>query len=264
MTFVLAVLTVSGTAMTITGQSLATLLPGFSWWVYLLIIIGLAAVLLLLISVVLVWLTRHGIRVKVGSNTVVIEEGDLFACEGWKVVPFSEFFVTRVDDVIISRNSLNGIFIERYVENLQELETSLLKSDGGPFDRNIDASVPRRERSHELGCVKRYEGEYLLLAFTRFDEFEQDYLSMADYEKCLMNMWQEISRTYAGKRVNQPLLGGGITRFPDSKEKSYDELLRCMLCTLRSTGCNLRAPIHIVLAEGKLKEINLYELKGRF
>lgn len=250
--------------MTITGQSLAALLPGFTWWAYLLIIIGLVAILLLLVSAVLVLLTRNGVEMKVGGNTVVIEEGDLFACEGWKVIPFNEFFDTRVNDVIISRNSLNGVFIERYVEDPQELETLLLKSDGGPFDRGIDASIPRRERSRELGCVKRYKGEYLLLAFTKFDEFEQAYLSIADYEQCLMNMWQEISRTYAGKRVNLPLLGSGITRFPGSKERSYDELLRCMLCTLQSAGCNLRAPIHIVLTESALKEVNLYELKGRF
>jgi hypothetical protein len=75
-------------------------------------------------------------------------------------------------------------------------------------------------------------------------------------------MWKEICRTYANKPIFLPLLGAGITRFDDVFQKSKFNLLRCMLCTLRTSNVNINQPITILLTEDAIQDINLYELKG--
>ena len=74
-----------------------------------------------------------------------------------------------------------------------------------------------------------------------------------------MKMWKEICRVYASHDVSLPLLGAGISRFDDGP-KHRDALLRCMLCTLNSSGISLNANVEIVIY-GDIKDIPLYEYK---
>ena len=87
-------------------------------------------------------------------------------------------------------------------------------------------------------------------------------LTQKDYENCLRVMWAEISRTYANKPIFIPLLGSGITRFDGTPHKSNFDLLRCMLCTLRTSGVNINQTITILLTEEAMQSINIYEIKG--
>ena len=75
---------------------------------------------------------------------------------------------------------------------------------------------------------------------------------------CLRVMWNEISRVYAHKPVTLPLLGGGITRIADKNET---QLLRCILCTLKTSNAQIYKPITIVLTREALDRINLYDIK---
>jgi len=101
----------------------------------------------------------------------------------------------------------------------------------------------------------------MLLAFTHFENNEAR-LTQKDYEDCLRVMWTEICKTYANRPVFIPLLGSGITRFDGTPHKSNFDLLRCMLCTLRTSGANINQPITILLTEEAIHDINIYEIKG--
>lgn len=56
------------------------------------------------------------INVNIESTTVSIVTGDLFKQNGLKAIPFNEYFDTQVDDEVISKASLNGIFIQDILE----------------------------------------------------------------------------------------------------------------------------------------------------
>ena len=250
---------VAGTTMTITGTTMHDIVPGYSWWFYLLLLIALFLVCAALVYAALRASCMKGISLKVGSNAVSIVQGDLFEKDGWKVIPFNERFDTAVDDITIAKSSLNGVFITNYVSDLAALKEEINKAENTTLStvRESDGTI-----RYDLGYIKRFEDEYLLLAFTHFDEQQRAHLSMSDYELCLMNMWRELSRTYAGKPINLPLLGSGITRFDDVPEKTFDDLLRCMICTLRATGETFDSVITIVLTKEAWKDVHPYELKG--
>lgn len=112
---------------------------------------------------------------------------------------------------------------------------------------------------YPLGRIIVYQ-DYLLLAFSHFEN-NQAKLSHNDYEICLRAMWNEISRVYANKPIAIPLLGGGITRITDKNEFN---LLRCILCTLKTSNAPIYQPITIVLTRETIDKINLYDIKKIF
>ena len=95
------------TVMGVTGM---TLMGIKSWWGRLLLI---AAGYILLTFIVFIVLTfRRKMTFTIRGIPVTIKIGDIFKSPDWKLISFTEYFDTRVDDVIVSRNSLNGKFVE--------------------------------------------------------------------------------------------------------------------------------------------------------
>jgi hypothetical protein len=248
---------VSETFMAIAGFSLADMLPDSVGWPIRLLVFALAFLILSTIIAVISYLrSKNGLQVEVGGNDVEIKVGDLFAEDGLKLIPFDEWFDIQVDDKVISRNSLNGIFIEQYADGTL-LRRSVTRQDETTL--SAPDKVNGRYR-YPLGTIKPYDGSYALLAFTHMDNLNRAHLSRGQYEECLLNMWCELNRVYAGKRVVLPLLGSGITRYEGS-EPTRDELLQCMLCTLRASRQNFRDGIEIVLTRKTANHMRLHEVR---
>jgi hypothetical protein len=125
---------------------------------------------------------------------------------------------------------------------------------------NYKRRIRNNRAIYPLGRIITYK-DFMLLAFTHFEN-NQARLTQKDYEDCLRVMWTEICRTYANKPIFIPLLGSGITRFDGTPHKSNFDLLKCMLCTLRTSGVHINQPITILLAEEAIQDINIYEMKG--
>lgn len=250
-----------GTIASVAGISVRGAFPELPVWMLVFLVLAAYLLLTVLIRACIFLRMRVGARLNVNGNLVEIKVGDLFSCEGWKVIPFNEFYDTAVDDITISKRSLNGIFIENHVVDLDDLNSSIKN------DVQTSLSSPKANESgklkFELGTLKRFNGEYLLLAFSHFNELNEAHLTMAEYEQCLINLWREINRVYAGIPVYIPLLGSGLTRFDESGwSPSKQDLLKCMICTLRISKSSFTAPINIVLTEEAYEESNLYDLKS--
>jgi hypothetical protein len=203
--------------------------------------------------------SRKGISLNIRNIKVNIREGDIFAADGLKLIPFNEYFDTTVDDITISRASLNGKLIENFITDLDDLLQIIFTENSSPLNSQINDNYKKRQ--YQLGTIKIYK-DFLLLAFSHFNEHNEAYLSQKDYEDCLRLMWSEICRVYAKRPVFLPLLGSGITRFDGTPIKSNNDLLKCMLCTLRTSSDNIKQSITILLTPEAMSEINAYELKG--
>jgi len=258
-TIAFAFLAAIETIMSVAAISLASI---EEWWVRLLLIIAVYCVLTIGILLVKFLYVKKSITLSVRGIQVTVKQGDLFKSDEWKLIPFTQRYDTQVDDIVINKNSLNGIFVENYVgaDNLKELQQVISSSDDEGrtlFKR----SMKDGRWIYPLGRIKTYH-DYLLLAFDPINEQNEVHTTRAKYEQCLRVMWQEISRTYANKPIALPLMGSGITRFDDWPEKSNRDLLKCILCTLRTSAVHINQPITIILTEEAVQEINLYELKG--
>lgn len=251
----LAMLAAIETFLAVSGITLN--ISGIHWTIKLLSVVVLFGLILISTFIILYCTNRKGVSLKINGIRVNIKIGDIFTAEGWKVIACNEYFDTTVDDIIIARNSLNGIFIEKYVDDISDLQKIITATK--------DTSKLKHEKRNErivypLGRIITYK-DFMLLAFTHFDDDNQAYLYQKDYEDCLRVMWSEINRVYALKPVFIPLLGSGITRFRETSHKSNFDILRCMLCTLRTSSVDIKQPITILLTEEVMEAINIYEIK---
>lgn len=228
-----------------------------NWIIKLLLILGLFLFIVVVTFIVIYCMTKKGISLKIRGIKVNIKQGDIFNAAGWKVIAFNEFFDTTVDDRIIAHNTLNGIYIDNYVENLDDLKNAIAnEADNPKLKRNTRGG----RFVYPLGRIITYK-DFMLLAFTHFEN-NQARFTQKDYEDCLRVMWAEICRTYANRPVFIPLLGSGITRFDGISHKLDSDLLKCMLCTLRTSGVHINQPVTILLTEKTIQDINIYEMKG--
>lgn len=247
---------VASSLMGVAGISVADLCGGgSSWAMRLILIVGACCLLALLVFAFNYLRCKDGLHIEIGGTDVEVAVGDLFTADGVRVIPFDEYFDAQVDDKVISRNSLNGIFVEQYAdwETLSQTVGEVQPSAAGEPE-----PVGGRLR-YPLGTVKAYD-DYALLALTHMDEMNRAHLRHGQYEECLLNMWADLNRMYAGRRVVLPLLGSGITRFEGGRP-TEDDLLRCMLCTLRASKQHFKDGVLIVLTKKAAERMRLYEVE---
>lgn len=229
--------------------------------------VGLVFVLVLALIYVLVWCHANkmtNIKLNIEGSDVHIKIGNIFAQEGLKVIPFNEYFDTKVDDRIIAKVSLNGQYINKYHSNLNKLD-SIISRDKDLREHIIDTNIPRDGKStkYRLGSLVLVEN-FVLTAFAKFDEDNRANLSIYDYLLFLVHFWDEINKIYAQKSVTVPIFGSGITRFKGGFEDIDDnELLNIMIWTFKISKIKFEYPakLSIIIHDKKIDQINIFKLK---
>lgn len=205
------------------------------------------------------------VNLLIEGSKVVVRTGDIFEQSGLKAIAFNEYFDTQVDDEIISKQSLNGVFIEKYSNrSLDELNHLI---DDYKFDEEdlIDNGVERygKSKKYKLGTICILD-DYLLVAFSKFDSKNKANLTMPEYLGFLINFWDNVNRVYSLKDVSVPIFGSGITRIKEHKNISDENLLKIMLWTFRISEMRFKYPakLSIIIHEDKIDSINLLDIKA--
>lgn len=252
---------VISTVLSILGVSLGDLNEA-SIWLRIGIVIATFFLLCIVAYVAIGKIFKNSVSLSIRQTDVVINCNDIFAADGFRVIGCDTHFDTRVDDIIIAKKSLHGQLVLEHgkkedIEKVVEAEAVRLG-----LKKNRDGLY-----NFPLGTVIRYNSSidnhtYLLLAMAELNLDYEVHTNMAQYELMLMKMWKEINRVYANNNISLPLLGAGIVRFDDGP-KYKDSLLRCMLCTLNSSGVAFNSKIEILIY-GNSGDIQLYEYKDMF
>lgn len=223
----------------------------------------------LIIAFITIWYRANNIKkvaLSINNSTLEIEVGDIFEETGFKIIAFNEFFDTQVDDVVISKNTLNGKYITRFYSQTSELD-KIISADIHSAEQIIKESKRKIGKSskYKLGTIIR-NGEFFLLAFAHFDENNRAFLEINDYIDCLMNMWNECDIHYGGNTVVLPLLGSGITRFKGYENITDQELLEIIIWTFKMSRIRFQYPAKakIVLTKDCLNKVNLYDVKRQY
>jgi len=253
-----AVVTGTSTIASLCDYSLRKAFPNQRLWLILMILLGGFAVVFICVLCFYLVRRHRGYETRINGKPVSIIIGDLFKQEGSKVIPFNERFDTQVDDVIIAHQTLNGIMIDKYVVDKNKLSATIenAKSDASKLKSNKKGIFP-------LGRIIVFE-DFLMLAFTHSDDQNVAYIDVSEYEQVLLNMWAEMRRVYAGKEINLPLIGSGITTLVGSTTKDYTNLLKCMLCTLDRSNFQPVKGVKIVLTKEAIKQIDMNRIKEQF
>lgn len=243
------------------GYTLRDISEKLHWWQCGIILLASFIIISSIIFFILDRLKHKEYNTTVNGISVKIKVGDIFDEKGLKVIPFNERYDTEVDDVVIAHNSLNGKMIDNHIKDIEDLRAKikLAKTDNSPFKPTWENG----KEIYPLGRIIPYD-EFLLLAFSHFNEKNEAYIGIGEYEKLLICMWSEIRRTYAARPIVIPLLGGGLTTIEGIQEKNYTEFIKCILCTLRSSKFQPKEGITIVLTQDSIENIDMNIIKEEF
>jgi len=210
----------------------------------------------------------QSIDINVEESIVTIKTGNIFEEDGFKVITFNEYFDTLVNDKIISKKSINGIFINNYLnESIEEFDSFIDNKDHYDEEDILcldDGRKSGKKQKYRIGTIAVYKEKYIITAFTKFDKNNKAYLTMPDYLGFLITLWDKINNVYAQKSVSVPIFGSGITRIKEHKNISDEELLKIMLWTFRISEMRFKYPakLNIVIHEEKISKINLLDISS--
>lgn len=229
--------------------------------------VGITFVILLIAIYLVLWIQANKLKymnLTINNSTAVVKVGDIFQEEGLKVISFNEYFDTLVNEKVIASSSLNGKFIKQYIKDIDVFNKGICESKH-LLSRRLESNKFRSQgntQKYKLGSIHQHD-DYLLTAFSRFDEDNRAFLTMTDYINCLLNFWNEIDIIYANRSVVIPLLGTGITRLKDYDAMSEQEKLELLLWSFKVSRVKFTYPakITVVIHESLQDKINFYELK---
>lgn len=230
---------------------------------------GYLSFFVLIIIYLIIWYRANkltNINIDIDGSNVNIKCGDLFSEDGLKTIAFNEYFDTIVDDKIISNKSLNGIFINKYFSGkIKELDDFIVeKSDElDVINNQVTRRLGGKTVQFKLSTLFVYD-EFILTAFSKFDEHNKASLTMPEYIEFLINFWDRVNRVYAQKAVSVPVFGSGITRIKEHKNISDEDLLKIMLWTFKLSEMKFKHPakLTIVIHKDKIGQINLFNIKS--
>lgn len=234
---------------------------------YLKIFVGIGLIAMLMITYIIMWIIANRqtkTTLNINNSTLIIKTGDIFEEEGLKVIAFNEYFDTQVDNRIIAENTLNGKYIKSKISDLNEFD-KLINEDIHLNEKVIETNNGRlhgKKKRYCLGTVFLHN-DYVLTAFSKFDNENRAYLYMNDYINFLINFWNEIDIIYAGRSISIPLLGSGITRFKGFDSVTEQELLELLIWSFKVSRIKFTYPsqVSIIIHESKTDKINFYNLK---
>jgi hypothetical protein len=223
--------------------------------------------LILIYFVIWIWSNNlNKIDINVEGSEVTIKVGDIFLESGLKANAFNEYFDTVVDNKIIAESSLNGIFIQKHLgEPISSLDGHIENysfDDSEKLEANSERKLGKKDR-YQIGTICIYK-DFLLTAFTKFDDDNKAVLTMPEYLEFLINFWDKVNNVYAQQSVTTPIFGSGITRIKGHKTISDEDLLKIMLWTFRISEMRFKYPakLTIVIHKDKIAKINLLDIKS--
>ncbi|MBU3171488.1 macro domain-containing protein [Clostridium estertheticum] len=203
------------------------------------------------------------LNLKINNNNIKIKFGDLFQCEGIKVIPMNEYFDTSTENNLISEKSLHGEYLKKIGNNtiLDDLLENKLSHE--KFILNNDRTYGKKKR-YKVGTTIESNEDFFLTAFTRFDEDDNARIKVWEYVMFFSKLWDELYKQYNLRDINIPLIGSGITRTDSNlNNQAYLELIMQSL-KLSKININYKCNINIIIDNRLLNDINLFKIKNMY
>jgi hypothetical protein len=229
---------------------------------------GVIILVILILFHLTLWIRSNRLQdvwLSINSSTVNIKTGDIFEQSELKVIAFNEYFDTTVDEKIIAKRSINGVFLEQYLDisigEFDDLVNNYEFDDGDILETDVPRKAGKKVR-YKIGSICVFK-DFLITAFSKFDDNNRANLTMPEYLEFLINFWDKVNKVYAQKSVSTTIFGSGITRIKEHINISDEELLKIMLWTFRISEMRFKYPakLTIVIPKEKIDQINLFEMK---
>ena len=193
----------------------------------------------------------------------------MFAQGGIKVIPVNEYFDTHLGDGIVAPNTIHGLFLKKYQGQISKIDSMIRKAldskeplSGSHRERNMVKDLP--QTPYPLGTCIRLTIEnkmYLLVAITRFNEYEHVDIKLSEYPIVIQKLFYEMEQLSDANPVYLPLLGGGQAGVKLTKMQLLNTIIRAG----QNSEVSIYGGVHVILHGDELKkEIKLNIIEHLF
>lgn len=212
---------------------------------------------------------RQNLTLTVENSTVIeisITEGDLFAIDGYRVIPVNDFFDAIVDDKVISKRSLHGIALAKFWPSAnsnhkdwsEEVKAELRKID---YLEKVSRTVGNHIR-YPIGTsvsLEKDNSKFIFVALSKTNKPDNvTSATLTDYVSAISLCLQKARAVCNGEPLVLPLIGSGLSRLGLKPET----LLQILLLSIakESNTKFVTRQFKIVLTSDTMKRVNLYRL----
>ena len=229
------------------------------WSIYLLIILG----------VIIVIVTRRPVKKIVykypGQDlSIEVRIDDIFNIKGQKIISTNTTFDTDTANGIISLNSLQGQFTQRfYIQNIDELDQKLDYELDGIAYKTIEKEAGKKRRFEFGTTVKIKEGDqyFYWVAMSDLNYNNNARTTLSNVQKALDGLWDYISNK--GEKLDTviPAIGSGLGRLKIGRKKLIAIIAQSFISASEDHIFSNKLIIVVHPSDVAKSGINLFEVK---
>lgn len=212
---------------------------------------------------------RQNLTLTLENSTLIevsITEGDLFAIDGYRVIPVNDFFDAIVDNKVISKRSLHGMALAKFWPSAdshhkdwsEEVKAELRKID---YLEKVSRTVGNHTR-YPIGTsvsLEKDNSKFIFVALSKTNKPDNvTTATLTDYVSAISQCLQKARAVCNGGPLVLPLIGSGLSRLGLKPET----LLQILLLSIakESNTKFVTRQFKIVLTSDTMKRVNLYRL----
>ncbi|MBK5242683.1 macro domain-containing protein [Clostridium sp.] len=228
--------------------------------------IGVIILILILLIIISVFLAVRKDKkvIKCGDKEFIVKYGDIFEDKSpIKVISVNCCFDTVVNNTLIAKDTLHGLFINKYFENnIQELDNKISESllRNGYVSKNIITKVEGKKDRYPFGSIAEIKcgvSTYYLLALTEFDDNLNAQCTTKSYCVAINSLMEYYDKHSQGNEISIPLIGTGrMSRL--NKQKQF--ILKTLVELIKMNDDKLKDKLNIIVNKNDKDKISIAEL----
>ena len=193
------------------------------------------------------------------DTKIVVKFGDLLAQEGWKSIAVNDFFDSKVDDIIISSNSLHGQVIKKYWPNNSVGWQAQIYEDLKGLSARRSKRAEGNTKLYPIGTTAQatvHDHKFLFTALTHTDEATFQTTASAETLICAVRgMLTKARSVCSNEPLFIPLMGTGLGRLGTKHAIVVDLILVAIFEETKLS--KVTDTITIVISNDKSSQVNL-------
>lgn len=196
---------------------------------------------------------------------IEIRISNIFEVKGAFIISTNSTFDTSISKGLISPNSLQGQFTEKYYGNEKHLDNDIEESlaGQGPIKLLKDGRKGKTKR-YEIGTVAKVRpGENQLVYLLAIARMNQDGKAESSFEEVidgLGQLWNYIADRGELEALVIPIVGTGLGRLTQTREEMIREIIGSFIAACSENRFSEKLTIVISPKDYREHSINLYEL----
>lgn len=193
------------------------------------------------------------------DTTIIVKFGNYFEENGWKAVAVNDFFDSRVDDKIISKNSLHGQVITKFWPNEEIVwQKEVLEAIGDKKKQHVKRKNGNTDR-YPLGTtayINKNDHHFLFTALTKTDtKTNKTQTNSQGLILTTRSLLAQARLVCANNHLVLPLMGSGLGRVGLKKSAILNLILTAIF--EESKVSKITNTITVILPKQLKNEINL-------